>query len=90
MSIGILFSPSFLKSIGAETSVLTILLGTNFVSISFTSLLAGVLFKRYPMRSVGLLGAVLYFLGSSINAFATSVEMLIISYGILQGDFFLL
>lgn len=37
------------------------------------------------MRSVGVFGALLYFAGGIVLIFATSVEHLIVSFGIMQG-----
>lgn len=78
-------SAEFLKSMDTETSAITVIMSTYFISVSGTCLLANTLFKKYSMRFVGLIGAMLYFLSSLMNIFAISIEMLVISYGFLQG-----
>lgn len=78
----------FLKSLGAETSALTIITGTYFSGLSFAGLFASTLFKKYPMRSVGLFGAVIYMIGNFLTIFATSVQWMVISFGVLQGNNF--
>lgn len=77
----------FLASVGAETGAVTIVTGTFFFAMSFGSLFASPLFKKYSMRSVGVVGAVIYFIGSLTAAFVTSVGMLIFSFGVLQGEY---
>lgn len=84
-SFGLLFN-DFLKSVGAETGTLSIMIGTYFGAMSIASLFANALFHRFTMRSVGLCGAFCFFIGSIMSIFVTSVSQLIISYGVLQGD----
>lgn len=84
-SFGIIFD-EFLGSVGAETGAVTTIMGTYSSSYSIAGMLASPLFKKTSMRSVGILGSILYFVGSVMTIFATSVEMLIISLGILQGS----
>ncbi len=76
----------FLESVGAETSAVTIVTGTFFCAMSIGSLFASPLFKKYSMRSVGVVGALIYFLGSVVAAFVSSVSLLIFSFGALQGE----
>lgn len=37
------------------------------------------------MRSVGIFGAIIYFLGNFLTIFTTSIEYLLITYGLMQG-----
>lgn len=77
----------FLKSIEAETSAVAAVIGCTFGSMSCAGLLANVLLHTIPMRLVGLFGAVIFFLGSVLCTFVTSIGTLIFSFSILQGDF---
>ncbi|XP_055300044.1 monocarboxylate transporter 14-like [Sitodiplosis mosellana] len=83
-SFGLLFN-DFLDELGAGTSAVTIITGSYFSAFSFAGLFASSLFKKFPMRNIGLFGAALLFLGSLMTAFATSVEHLIVSFGIMEG-----
>lgn len=83
-AFGLMFN-DFLAGLGKGTSTVTIITGTNFSATSFAALFASTLYKKFSMRSVGVFGGTFYFLGSLMTVFATSVEHLIISYGVLQG-----
>lgn len=83
-SFGLLFN-DFLDDLGAGTTAVTIITGSYFSAFSFAGLFASSLFKRFPMRNIGLFGAALFFLGSLMAAFASSVEHLIVAFGIMEG-----
>lgn len=83
-AFGLMFN-DFLMNLGKGTSTVTIITGTNFCATSFAALFASTFYKRYSLRAVGLFGSMFYFLGNLMIVFATSVEHLIISYGVLQG-----
>lgn len=83
-SFGLMFG-DFLLNLGAEASAVTLITGVFFSAMSFAGLFASSLTKKFTLRSVGLIGAMIYFAGSLMVIFATSVEMLLISYGIMQG-----
>ncbi|XP_055300045.1 monocarboxylate transporter 6-like [Sitodiplosis mosellana] len=83
-SFGLLFN-DFLKSIGAGTSAVTTIFGFIAISMSASGLIASSLIRKFSLRSVGLLGAIMYTLGNFLSAFALSVEHLIISFGVFQG-----
>lgn len=85
ISFGIMYG-EFLKSIEAETSAVAAVIGCAFGSMSCAGLFANVLLHSIPMRFVGLLGAVIFFLGSVLCTFVTSIGTLIFSFSILQGD----
>lgn len=59
--------------------------GIYFSALSFAAVTANILFKRYSLRAVGVFGAVIFFIGSLLTVFATSVAHLIITFGILEG-----
>lgn len=84
-SFGLVFN-NFLASLGAETSAVTVIMGAFFSAQSVSGLIASALFRKYKMRTIGTVGAVIYFLGHLLTIFVTSVEMLIFTYGVLQGD----
>ncbi|KAF2894569.1 hypothetical protein ILUMI_11604 [Ignelater luminosus] len=83
-AFGIVFGP-FLASIGDETSGTTIVNGMFNTILCFTGLAANQLLQKTSYRKVGILGAILYFLGSFSTIFVTSLFQIIISFGILQG-----
>lgn len=85
-SFGLMFN-DFLEDLNAGTSAVTMIIGILSFSLSLGSLFASVLFKKVSFRCVGVIGAIFYTVGSVIVVFATSVEMLMISYGALQGEF---
>lgn len=83
-SFGLMFN-DFLANLGAETSAVTLVIACYFSSQSFSSLFASALFRKFSIRSVGLFGAMFYFLGLFLCVFITSTEMLAFSFGILNG-----
>lgn len=84
-SFGLMFG-KFLSDIGGSTSSVTIIIGTFFSASSFAGLFTNTLFKKFSVRSVGIFGAVVYVFGSVMSIFATSVEHLIVSFGVLSGN----
>lgn len=84
MSFGLLFN-DFLTSIEAGTSAVTTIFGFFSLSMSVSGLVASYLMKKYSLRAVGILGAVLYTLGSFLLTFVTGVGHLIIAFGIMEG-----
>lgn len=84
-SFGLIFN-EFITSCGGGTSAVTVINGCFFSAVSFAGLFSSSLFRKFSIRSVGVFGGVLYFLGSSMTIFATSVEQMIISYSVLQGN----
>lgn len=75
----------FILGLGGATSSVTIINGSFFSAVSFAGLFSSTLFKKFPMRNVGVFGGVIYTLGSFMTIFATSVEHLVVSFGVLQG-----
>ncbi|KAH8275744.1 hypothetical protein KR026_004448, partial [Drosophila bipectinata] len=83
-SFGLVFG-DFLKSIGAETSAMAIITSAFFSAMSFAGLFSGSLFQRFGMRQIGVLGGVLYFLGTGLQVFATSTMDLLVAFSLIQG-----
>ncbi|KAB0798757.1 hypothetical protein PPYR_06637 [Photinus pyralis] len=81
---GVVYGP-FLATIGDETSGTAIVNSVFNTVLCFTGLPANQLLQRTSYRVVGLLGALLYFLGSFSCIFVTSRAQLVITWGILQG-----
>lgn len=75
----------FLTNLNAGTSAVTVVNGAFFSALSFASLFSSTLFKQFSMRSVGIFGGLVYFAGGIMTIFVTSVEHLIVSFGVLQG-----
>lgn len=84
-SFGLMFD-GLLANLGAETSAVTLIIGCYFSAQSFSGLFASALFRKFSIRSVGLFGGILYFLGIFLCVFANSTEMLAFSFGILNGQ----
>lgn len=84
-SFGLMFN-DFLANLGAGASSVTLVTGVFFSAMSFAGLCGSPLFKKFTIRSVGVFGAILYFAGSLMVIFVTSVEMLLVSFGLLQGS----
>lgn len=86
-SFGLIYN-DFLVSIGAGTSAITMIMAVLASAISFSGLFTSFFIKNFSTRSIGIFGAVIYTFGSFLTIFATSVEYLIISFGVLQGELF--
>ncbi|XP_030566197.1 uncharacterized protein LOC115766416 [Drosophila novamexicana] len=86
-SFGLIFG-DFLKGIGAETSAIAIITSTFFCAMSFAGLFSGSLFRRFGMRPVGLVGGILYFLGTGMQFFANSTLQLTLAFSLFQGTGF--
>lgn len=83
-SFGLMFN-DFLISLGEETSAVTIITGCFFCALSFAGLFTSTLFKKFSIRTVGLIGGFMYFFGSLMTIFVTSVEQLMITFSVFQG-----
>lgn len=86
---GLVFN-DFVVSLGKQTSAVTIITACFFCTLSFAGLFTNTLFKKFSIRTVGLFGAVLYFAGSLMTIFVTSIDHLIVSFGIFQGSIVIL
>lgn len=83
-SFGLMFG-DFLASLGEETSAIALITCSFFSAFSFAGLLTNMLFRKFSIRNVGVGGASIYFLGSLMTIFVTSVEQLLFAFSILQG-----
>lgn len=81
---GIVYGP-FLASIGDETSATAIVNSVFNTVLCFTGLAANYFLQRTSCRTVGVLGAILYFIGSFSCIFVTTSTQLVITWGVLQG-----
>lgn len=63
------------------TTVLGILNGAS----SLAGLFSNNLFEKFSMRSVGIFGGIMFFLGNIGNIFCTSIPQLMVTYGLVQG-----
>ncbi|TMW49112.1 hypothetical protein DOY81_005795 [Sarcophaga bullata] len=86
-SFGLVFG-DFLKSIGAETSAIGFITSAFFCAFSFAGLFSGSLFNRYGLRTVGLFGGSLYFIGCLFQIFVNSTFTLLLSFSLIQGTGF--
>lgn len=75
----------FLADLGAESGAVTLVTGVYFSALSISGICAGPIIQRFTLRSVGILGAMIYTFGSLMVVFVNSVETLIMGFGILQG-----
>lgn len=85
-SFGLMFN-DFLMSLGEETSAVTIVTSCFFCALSFAGLFTNTLFRKFSIRTVGVIGGSMYFLGSLMTIFVTSVEQLMIAFSIFQGKY---
>lgn len=75
----------FLASLGEQTSAIALITCSFFSAFSFAGLVTNTLFRKFSIRSVGVGGAAMYFLGSLMAIFVTSVEQLLFAFSVLQG-----
>lgn len=83
-SFGLMFG-DFLSGLGEETSAIALITSSFFSAFSFAGLFTNFLFRKFSVRSVGVGGGVIYFIGSLMTVFVTSVEQLLFAFSILQG-----
>lgn len=83
-SFGLMYG-DFLTGLGEETSAIALITCSFFSSFSFAGLITNTLFRKFSIRSVGVGGASIYFLGSLMAVFVTSVEQLLFAFSVLQG-----
>lgn len=64
---------------------MSIVSSSFFCAMSFAGIVASSLFQKFGIRPIGLVGGVLYFVGSMVQVFAQSTFQLLIAFGLLQG-----
>ncbi|GJQ75159.1 hypothetical protein Trydic_g9765 [Trypoxylus dichotomus] len=80
---GTVFGP-FLASLGDEITATSLITSIFNTSLFLTGLPANYLLQNYTYRKVGLVGAVIYSVGSFLTIFAGSISYMVITY-LLQG-----
>lgn len=83
-SFGLMFG-DFLTGLGEETSAIALITSCFFSALSFAGLFTNTLMKKTSCRTVGLLGAGLYVIGSFLTIFVTTTNELLVSFSIFQG-----
>ncbi|XP_063223908.1 monocarboxylate transporter 9-like isoform X1 [Bacillus rossius redtenbacheri] len=84
---GLVFG-EFLEAVGGGTQAFTVVVSVFVTSVSLTGLVTNYAMKEYSARQVGIAGCLLAFSGNFLSIFATSVNYLVITYGIVQGTGF--
>ncbi|XP_058823290.1 monocarboxylate transporter 7 [Topomyia yanbarensis] len=83
-SFGLMFG-DFLTNLGEETGAIALITSCFFSALSFAGLFTNTLMKKTSCRTVGLIGATLYVVGSFLTIFVRSTNELLISFSIFQG-----
>uniref|UniRef100_A0A182TYU4 Major facilitator superfamily (MFS) profile domain-containing protein n=1 Tax=Anopheles melas TaxID=34690 RepID=A0A182TYU4_9DIPT len=83
-SFGLMFG-DFLTDLGEETSAIALITSCFFSALSFAGLFTNTLMKKTSCRTVGLIGAVSYIIGSMMTIFVRSTNELLISFAVFQG-----
>uniref|UniRef100_A0A182W0Y1 Major facilitator superfamily (MFS) profile domain-containing protein n=1 Tax=Anopheles minimus TaxID=112268 RepID=A0A182W0Y1_9DIPT len=83
-SFGLMFG-DFLTELGEETSAIALITSCFFSALSFAGLFTNTLMKKTSCRTVGLIGAVSYIIGSMMTIFVRSTNELLISFALFQG-----
>uniref|UniRef100_A0A1Q3FJ07 Putative monocarboxylate transporter n=1 Tax=Culex tarsalis TaxID=7177 RepID=A0A1Q3FJ07_CULTA len=83
-SFGLMFG-DFLTGLGEETGAIALITSCFFSALSFAGLFTNTLMKKYSYRTVGLLGAASYIIGSYLTIFVRTTNELLISFSVFQG-----
>uniref|UniRef100_A0A182IPW6 Major facilitator superfamily (MFS) profile domain-containing protein n=1 Tax=Anopheles atroparvus TaxID=41427 RepID=A0A182IPW6_ANOAO len=83
-SFGLMFG-DFLTELGEETGAIALITSCFFSALSFAGLFTNTLMKKTSCRTVGLMGAVSYIVGSLLTVFVRSTNELLISFAVFQG-----
>ncbi|XP_058058226.1 monocarboxylate transporter 7 [Anopheles bellator] len=83
-SFGLMFG-DFLTDLGEETGAIALITSCFFSALSFAGLFTNTLMKKTSCRTVGLLGAASYIVGSLLTVFVRSTNELLVSFAIFQG-----
>ncbi|XP_050297617.1 monocarboxylate transporter 1-like isoform X2 [Anthonomus grandis grandis] len=82
---GTIFNNFFIETGEDATSGITLVSSVYNTISFFMGIIASVLLNRYSLRAVSMLGSVINFIGAIGTIFATSLNQLIFTYGVLQG-----
>lgn len=85
-AFGLVFG-EFLRTLGDETTGITITMGVFNVVTSFTGPVSGGLLHKLSARKVGLIGAALFASGAAASIFVRNLPQLVVFFGVVQGDF---
>ncbi|XP_058121202.1 monocarboxylate transporter 7 [Anopheles ziemanni] len=83
-SFGLMFG-DFLTELGEETGAIALITSCFFSALSFAGLFTNTLMKKTSCRTVGLIGAVSYIVGSLLTVFVRSTNELLVSFAVFQG-----
>lgn len=83
-SFGLMFG-DFLNSLNEETSAIALITSSYFSALSFAGLFTNTLFRKFSIRTVGVAGGTLYFIGSFMTVFVTSMNQLLVAFSVFQG-----
>ncbi|ETN63784.1 monocarboxylate transporter [Anopheles darlingi] len=83
-SFGLMFG-DFLTELGEETGAIALITSCFFSALSFAGLFTNTLMKKTSCRTVGLLGAASYIIGSLLTIFVRTTNELLISFAVFQG-----
>lgn len=83
-SFGLMFG-DFLTNLNEETSAIALITSCYFSALSFAGLFTNSLFRKFSIRTVGVAGGTLYFIGSLMTVFVTSVNQLLLAFSVIQG-----
>ncbi|XP_044255843.1 monocarboxylate transporter 3 [Tribolium madens] len=83
-SFGLIFG-RFLAKIGDETTGTTLANGIFNTCFNITGLASNNLLQKYTYRTVALVGASVYFVGSFATIFVTTLPQMVLSFGVIQG-----
>ncbi|XP_031341053.1 monocarboxylate transporter 7-like [Photinus pyralis] len=84
VTFGIIFG-GFMRSLGDEAGGTGFTVGLYFFAQWSTGLLANVLLQKMSYRKVGVMGAVLNFIGMLGGSFATNLYQFVLSFSVIQG-----
>ncbi|KAJ6640355.1 Monocarboxylate transporter 12, partial [Pseudolycoriella hygida] len=83
-SLALIFG-DFLAERDEDSGALTTLMSWYFASFSCVGLVTNYFFKLFTVRSVALVGAVVFMVGSVWAVFATTFADLVLAFGVLEG-----
>ncbi|XP_022130327.2 monocarboxylate transporter 12 isoform X1 [Pieris rapae] len=83
-SFGLIFK-DFIEETNSSAKSLTTAHGVFAIMLAIGGLLLNVLYKKYPMRYGGFIGAILFIVGASSTIFIKDSKQLSLTFGVLQG-----
>ncbi|CAH4031366.1 unnamed protein product [Pieris brassicae] len=83
-SFGLIFK-DFIEETNSSAKSLTTAHGVFAIMLAIGGLLLNLLYKKFPMRYGGFIGAMLFILGASSTIFIKDSRQLSLTFGVLQG-----